>query len=116
MRALVTTLTEMYIQGVSICKVVATTERLYGSEISSTQVSRAATLPDEVLGAWRNRPLGTMIYLFLDALYEKVRLDGQIREAAVLIASGVNLEGKRHIKPSNTLGNRIVRQLRNCPQ
>ena len=97
MRALVTTLTEMYIQGVSTRKVAAITERLYGSEISSTQVSRAATLPDEALGAWRNRPLGTMIYLYLDALYEKVRLDGQIREAVVLIASFVNLEGKRQI-------------------
>ncbi len=52
---------------------------------------------DEVLEAWRNRPLGAIIYLYLDALYEKVRLDGQIRDAAVLIASGVNLEGKRLI-------------------
>jgi transposase-like protein len=70
---------------------------LCSSEISSTQVSRAAALLDEGLEAWRNRPLGTVIYLYLDALYEKVRLDGQIRDVAVLIASGVNLEGKRLI-------------------
>jgi putative transposase len=38
--------------------------------------------------------LGTVIYRYLDALYEKVRLDGQIRDAGVLIASEVNLEGK----------------------
>jgi len=56
---------------------------LRGSEISSTQVSRAATLLDEVLEAWRKRPLGTVIYLYLDGLYEKVRVDGQIQDAAV---------------------------------
>jgi transposase-like protein len=96
-RALMLALAEMYVQGVSTRKVAAITERLCGSEISSTQVSKAAALLDEVLEAWRNRPLSTVIYLFLDALYEKVRLDGQIRDAAVLIASGVNLEGKRMI-------------------
>jgi putative transposase len=96
-RALMLALAEMYVQGVSTRKVAAITERLCGSEISSTQVSKAAALLDEVLEAWRNRPLGTVIYLYLDALYEKVRLDGLIRDAAVLIASGVNLEGKRLI-------------------
>jgi putative transposase len=96
-RALMLALAEMYVQGVSTRKVAAITERLCGSEISSTQVSKAAALLDEVLEAWRNRPLGTVIYLYLDALYEKVRLDGQIRDAAVLIASGVSLEGKRLI-------------------
>jgi putative transposase len=49
------------------------------------------------LQAWRNRPLGEIAYLYLDARYEKVREDGQIRDAAVLIASGVDLEGKRQI-------------------
>jgi len=96
-RALMLALAEMYVQGVSTRKVAAITERLCGSEISSTQVSKAAALLDEVLEAWRNRPLSTVIYLYLDALYEKVRLDGQIRDATVLIASGVSLEGKRLI-------------------
>jgi hypothetical protein len=41
--------------------------------------------------------LGTVIYLYLDAIYEKVRLDGQVLDAAVLLASGVDLEGKRLI-------------------
>ena len=96
-RALMLALAEMYVQGVSTRKVTAITERLCGSEISSTQVSRAAALLDEVLEAWRNRPLGTIIYLYLDAMYEKVRVDGQIRDAAVLIASGVKPDGKRLI-------------------
>jgi transposase-like protein len=96
-RALTLALAEMYVQGVSTRKVAAITERLCGTEISSMQVSRAAALLDEVLEAWRNRPLSTIIYLYLDALYEKVRVDGQIRDAAVLIASGVKPDGKRLI-------------------
>jgi putative transposase len=80
-RALMLTLAEMYVQGVSTRKVAAITERLCGSQISAAQVSRAATQLDEVLEAWRKRPLGTVIYLYLDALYEKVRLDGQILDA-----------------------------------
>jgi transposase-like protein len=90
-------LAEMYVQGVSTRKVAAITEKLCGSGVSSTQVSRAAAMLDEVLEPWRNRPLGAVIYLYLDALYEKVRVDGQVRDAAVLIASGVKPDGKRLI-------------------
>ena len=96
-RALMLALAEMYVQGVSTRRVAAITEQLCGTEISSTQVSRAAAQLDEVLQAWRTRPLGQVIYLYLDAMYEKVRVDGQIRDAAVLLASGVNPEGRRLI-------------------
>jgi len=44
---------------------------------------------------WRNRPLGEVIYLYLDARYEKVRQAGSVRDAAILIASGVKRDGKR---------------------
>jgi transposase-like protein len=96
-RALMLALAEMYVQGVSTRKVAAITEKLCGTAVSSTQVSRAAALLDEVLEAWRTRPLGEVAYLYLDARYEKVRLDGHIRDAAVLIASGVKRDGKRLI-------------------
>ena len=88
-RALKLALAEMYVQGVSTRKVTAITEQLCGVSVSSTQVSRAAALLDEQLEAWRNRPLGRCHYLYLDARYEKVRQDGQVRDAAVLIAVGV---------------------------
>lgn len=61
------------------------------------QVSRAAAQLDEVLERWRNRPLGITPYLLLDARYEKVRIDGQVRDAAVLIAMGITADGKRTI-------------------
>jgi putative transposase len=96
-RALMLTLAEMYVQGVSTRKVSAITEQLCGMSVSSTQVSRAASMLDEVLEAWRQRPLGEVIYLYLDARYEKVRMDGQIRDAAILIACGVGKAGKRQI-------------------
>lgn len=96
-RALTLTLAEMYVQGVSTRKVAAITERLCGTSVSSTQVSRAAALLDEVLEAWRRGPLGEVVYLYLDARYEKVRMDGRIHDAAVLIASGVGNTGKRQI-------------------
>jgi putative transposase len=96
-RALNLALAEMYVQGVSTRKVNAVIGQLCGISVSSTQVSRASAQLDEVLEAWRNRPLGVIVYLFLDARYEKVRVDGQIRDEAVLMASGIDLQGKRTI-------------------
>lgn len=96
-RALTLSLAEMYVQGVSTRRVAAITEKLCGTAVTSMQVSRAAEKLDDVLDAWRNRPLGETVYLYLDACYEKVRMDGQIRDAAILIASGVGKDKKRRI-------------------
>jgi transposase-like protein len=96
-RALILTLAEMYIQGVSTRKVSAIVEKLCGVHISASQVSRAVALLDETLESWRNRPLGIFPYVHLDARYEKVRQNGQIRDAAILIASGVDQQGKRQV-------------------
>jgi transposase-like protein len=96
-RALLLALAEMYVQGVSTRKVKAVTEKLCGVAMSSTQVSHAAALLDTELEKWRNRPLGEYLYLFVDAYYEQVREDGQVRHLAVLSAVGVNQDGKREI-------------------
>jgi putative transposase len=96
-RALTQTLAEMYVKGVSTRKVSAIVEQLCGVNVSSSQVSQAAARLDETLEAWRNRPLGEILYLYLDARYEKVREDGQVRDAAVLLAVGVDRQGKRCI-------------------
>lgn len=96
-RALVIALAEMYVQGVSTRKVKAITEELCGVEITPMQVSRAAAKLDTVLQEWRERPLGEIRYLFLDARYEKVREAGQVRDAAVLVASGITPGGERQI-------------------
>jgi transposase-like protein len=96
-RALLLAMAEMYVQGVSTRKVKAVTEQLCGVAMSSTQVSHAAALLDADLEKWRNRYLGEYIYLFVDAYYEQVREDGQVRDLAVLSAVGINRDGKREI-------------------
>jgi len=96
-RALLITLAEMYIQGVSTRKVSAIIEKMCGVEISAMQVSRATKQLDKILQQWRERPLGEIRYLFLDARYEKVRENGQIRDAAVLIATGISPAGERQV-------------------
>ncbi len=96
-RALTMVLAEMYVQGVSTRKVKEITEQLCGFDISATQVSRATAQLDQVLQEWRERPLGEIVYLYLDAIYEKVRENGQIREAAVLIATGISISGVRSV-------------------
>jgi len=96
-RALTMTLAEMYVQGVSTRKVKAITEQLCGFEISAEQVSRATAQLDGVLQEWRERPLGEIQYLFLDARYEKVRESSQVRDAAVLVATGIDPSGQRQV-------------------
>ena len=96
-RALTLAMAEMYVQGVSTRKVAAITEQLCGTGVSSMQVSRAAQQLDEVLAAWRNRPIGEIVYLYLDARYEKVRRGGQIQDAAILMAAGIGKDGKRRV-------------------
>jgi len=96
-RALKLAVAEMYVQGVSTRKVAEITHELCGLEVTSTQVSRAAKLLDGELEAWRNRPLGEYPYLLLDARYEKVRHGGSVVSSALLIAAGVDVEGKRSV-------------------
>lgn len=96
-RALTLALAEMYVQGVSTRKVNAITEQLCGVSITSSAVSQAARQLDVELEKWRERPLGEHPFLFLDAYYEQVREDGQVRHLAVLVAVGVTPAGKREI-------------------
>lgn len=87
----------MYVQGVSTRKVTDILESLCGLSVSSTQVSRASQLLDDEFSKWRERPLGQYKHLFLDALYEKVRQGGCVLDSAVLIAYGVDYNGKRTV-------------------
>lgn len=98
-RALKIAIAEMYVQGVSTRKVSAVMEQMCGLEVTSTQVSRAASLLDGELNAWRTRSLAdhTYKYVFFDAIYESVRQNGCVSDAAVLVAVGVREDGKREV-------------------
>ena len=97
-KALVSALAEMYIQGVSTRKVKAITEELCGHSFSASAISTINKGLDEALTKFARRKLSEDYpYLILDARYEKVREDGVIQSQAVLVAIGINWEGKRQI-------------------
>lgn len=96
-KALKVAIAQMYIEGVSTRRVQDITEKLCGYEVSSTQVSRVTQELDGQFEQFRNRPLGEVCYLVLDALYLKVRHNGSVIDMAILLAYGVTPEGKREI-------------------
>src|SRR5947209_14578961 len=97
-KALVRAMMEMYLQGVSTRKVKAVTEELCGHEFSSSTVSRVVAKLDEELEKFSRRRLDEDYpYLILDARYEKVREDGAVRSQAVLMAIGIDWEGRRNV-------------------
>jgi len=97
-KALVGAMTEMYVQGVSTRKVKAITEELCGHEVSASTISRLNVKLDEELERFAKRPLTEPYpYVILDARYERVREDGVIGSRAVMIAIGIDWEGRRNI-------------------
>ena len=97
-RALVATLAEMYVQGVSTRKVKAITEELCGHAFSASAISAINKRLDDSLAAFAGRPLHEpFAYLILDARYEKVREAGVVASQAVLIAVGIDWDGRRQI-------------------
>lgn len=97
-KALFAALTEMYIQGVSTRKVKAITEELCGHSFSASSISDITKKLDAQLEAFAERPLEEEYpYVILDARYERIRENGTIRSRAVLVAIGINKDGRRCI-------------------
>lgn len=97
-KALVAALAEMYVQGVSTRKVKAITEELCGYEFGADAISQINCKLDAELQQWAERQLDEEYpYLIVDARYEKVRETGVIRSRAVLVALGINWEGRRRV-------------------
>jgi transposase-like protein len=95
-RSLKAAIAEMYLQGVSTRRVEAVMKQLCGLDVTSTQVSRLTAELDGEFEKWRSRPLPEIRFLTLDATYIKVRLDGAVRDCAVLTAIGIRRDdGKR---------------------
>jgi transposase-like protein len=97
-KALVAALAEMYVQGVSTRKVKAITEELCGHAFSASAISAINKTLDESLRRFAERRLDEPYpYLIVDARYERVREAGVIQSQAVLIAIGINWEGRRQV-------------------
>jgi len=96
-RALVAALAEMYVQGVSTRKVKKITEELCGHSFSASSISAINQRLDEALAQFAGRPLAEPFpYLIVDA-HERVREAGVISSQAVLIAIGVDWDGRRQV-------------------
>jgi putative transposase len=97
-KALSAVIQEAYIQGVSTRSVDDLVQAMGMTGISKSQVSRLCGEIDERVNTFLNRPLeGDWPYLWLDATYVKVRQAGRIVSVAVIIAVGVNDDGRREI-------------------
>ena len=98
-KALVLALMEMYVAGVSTRKVKDVTEELCGVSFSKSLVSQLAGRLDAELESWRSRPLEVQgyPYVFVDARYEKVRVNRRVVSQGVLIVSGVRYDGFREL-------------------
>jgi transposase-like protein len=97
-KALTAVIQEAYIQGISTRSVDDLVKALGMSGISKSQVSRLCEEIDEKVQAFLDRPIeGDWPYLWIDATYVKVRQNGRIVSVAVIIAVGVNSDGRREV-------------------
>ena len=96
-RAIALAAAEMYVQGVSTRRVETVFRCLDIEHFSAEQVSNAAKLMDDELGRWRARKLGCVKVLFVDATYQKVRIDGVMHDMATFIVTGICADGHRSI-------------------
>ncbi len=96
-RALMLAVAEMYVKGISTRDLADILDKSGIDGLSSSQVSRASKLLDHYLEQWRNRALGEVRYLIVDARYEKVRIDGIVRDATILSAIGIGPDSRRSL-------------------
>jgi len=96
-QALISVIQEAVVQGVSTRKIEAVLAQFGIAGVSAGQVSHLCASLDEKVRQFRERPLGESRYVWVDALYEKVRMDERVESMAVVIATGVNPQGRREV-------------------
>ena len=97
-KALTAVIQEAYVQGVSTRSVDDLVQAMGMSGISKSQVSRLCGEIDDKVKAFLARPIeGDWPYLWIDATYVKVRQNGRIVSVAVIVAIGVNSDGRREV-------------------
>jgi len=97
-QAFMSVVTEAYVQGVSTRRVAALVEAMGATGMSKSEVSRMAASLDAEVREFRERRLDKAYpYVWLDALYIKVRRGQRIVSTAILLATGVNADGEREV-------------------
>lgn len=95
--ALIASMAEMVVNGVSTRKVSKVMETLCGTSFSKSTVSEVCKDLDKAVAAFRSRPLSEYPFLSVDATYFKMRENSRIISKAFMIAYGTNAEGHREI-------------------
>jgi transposase-like protein len=96
--ALVTTMAEMVVMGVSTRKVTRVVEELCGRDVSKSVVSEACKSLDKEVETFRGRPIeGAYPFLAVDATYLKVRVDHRIVSRPLMVAYGTDGRGRREV-------------------
>lgn len=91
-------LIEMYLAGVSVCRVEDITEALWGTKVSPGTISELNKKVYVHIEEWRNRSLqGRYPYVFVDGIYLKRNWGGSYENVAVLVAMAVNDDGYREV-------------------
>jgi len=98
-QAFLLSLTEMFVNGVSTRKVTNIVKQLCGENVSKSMVSDLTKNLDPIVNEWANRPLNVhdYRYLYVDAMYIKVRENDKVVSKAVYIGLAVRSDGKRDI-------------------
>jgi putative transposase len=96
--ALIGIIQEAYINGVSTRKIERLAKEMGIEGVSASQVSQINKGLDEQVEAFRNRPLQKEYpFIYVDALYEKIRSNKRVVSTAMMIAYGVGMDGKREV-------------------
>jgi transposase-like protein len=96
-QALISVIQEAVVKGVSTRKIEAVLAQFGIAGVSAGQVSQLCASLDDKVRQFRERELGESRYVWMDAIYEKVRVDDRVESMAVVIATGVNREGRREV-------------------
>jgi transposase-like protein len=88
----------LYARGLSTRDIQGQLEELYGAEVSPTLISNVTNAVMEDVRAWQSRPLSAVYpILYFDALFVKSRQEGPVKNKAVYLALGINLEGEKEL-------------------
>lgn len=88
----------LYARGLTVREIQSHLEEMYGAEVSPTLISNVTDAVSEDVKAWQARPLDALYpILYLDCIHVKVRDAGAVRNKAVFLAIGVNMQGHKEV-------------------
>jgi putative transposase len=88
----------LYARGLSTRDIQGQLEELYGVEVSPTLISNVTNAVMEDVRAWQSRPLSAVYpILYFDAMFVKSRQEGPVKNKAVYLALGINLDGEKEL-------------------